>query len=180
MATTDLRLPAIAELDALPEAAFSDALALLFEGSPRFVMRLAGCRPFGTDEALLACARSVALGMPREERIELLNSHPRIGADPRAVSALSYREQGYGHDSAVGQAELRRIQADLDRLNAEYERRFGFRCVVHVAGRSRAEIVPVLEDRLGADPDEELRRGLGDVIAIAGDRLERLREETER
>ena len=50
--------------------------------------------------------------------------------------------------------------ATLERLNAEYERAFGFRFVVFVRGRSRAEIVPVLRARLSRTPDEELASGL--------------------
>jgi hypothetical protein len=43
--------------------------------------------------------------------------------------------------------------ADLERLNAEYEARFGFRFCVFVDGRSRPELVPVLERALTADRD---------------------------
>ncbi|MGH2402082.1 MAG: hypothetical protein ACRDE6_05170, partial [Candidatus Limnocylindria bacterium] len=46
---------------------------------------------------------------------------------------------------------------------------------VFVAGRPRAEIIPILERALHADRDEELRRGLDDVMLVAADRMERLR-----
>jgi 2-oxo-4-hydroxy-4-carboxy-5-ureidoimidazoline decarboxylase len=103
--------------------------------------------------------------MPEAEQIELLNAHPRIGAPPSTVSAMSYAEQGYDRDA--GTAEL---QARLDRLNAEYERKFGFRFCVFVAGRSRAEIAELLESHIDADRDAELDRALNDVFAIARDR----------
>ncbi|MCA1571533.1 MAG: 2-oxo-4-hydroxy-4-carboxy-5-ureidoimidazoline decarboxylase, partial [Chloroflexi bacterium] len=60
-------------------------------------------------------------------------------------------------------------------LNEAYESRFGFRFVVFVAGRPRADIIPLLERALHADRDEELRRGLDDVVLIAADRMEALR-----
>ncbi|HEX2755732.1 MAG TPA: hypothetical protein VHM48_09725, partial [Candidatus Limnocylindrales bacterium] len=41
------------------------------------------------------------------------------------------------------------------------------------ASRSRPELVPVLERALGADRDAEIRRALGDVVAIAHDRFRR-------
>jgi 2-oxo-4-hydroxy-4-carboxy-5-ureidoimidazoline decarboxylase len=62
----------------------------------------------------------------------------------------------------------------LERLNDEYERRFGFRFCVFVAGRPRSALVPVLEAALDADRSTEIRRAIGDVIAIARDRYRSL------
>ncbi|HUS20396.1 MAG TPA: 2-oxo-4-hydroxy-4-carboxy-5-ureidoimidazoline decarboxylase [Aeromicrobium sp.] len=145
-----------------------DLLATLFEGAPRFVALLA--QPDGqaiTD--VLARADQVAHNMPEDEQIELLNAHPRIGALPSSVSALSYEEQGYERDPGTHE-----LQARLDLLNAEYEQRFGFRFVVFVAGRPRSDIADFMESRLWASREEELARGLSDVIAIAKDRLGKL------
>ena len=79
------------------------------------------------------------------------------------MSAASFREQGYDRETTAA-------IADLERLNAEYERRFGFRFCVFVDGRSRPELVPVLEAAIGAGREAEIRRALGDVVAIARDR----------
>jgi 2-oxo-4-hydroxy-4-carboxy-5-ureidoimidazoline decarboxylase len=146
-------------------------LARLFEGAPRFVARLAD-EQVDSWSGLLDRAEVIALAMPEHDQIELIDAHPRIGADPTTVSALSYREQGYDRDP--GTAEL---QARLDRLNDAYEARFGFRFVVFVNGRSRAEIAEVMEDALAADREQELRRALTDVVAIARSRLARQWEE---
>jgi 2-oxo-4-hydroxy-4-carboxy--5-ureidoimidazoline (OHCU) decarboxylase len=140
-------------------------LGVLFEGAPAFTKRLEEQELDGA----MARAEQIALSMPEAEQIELLNSHPRIGAAPETVSALSYREQGYDRDP--GTAEL---QERLDRLNEEYEARFGFRFVIFVAGRPRAEIADIMESRLEADRNEEKRRALTDVVAIARDRALKL------
>jgi 2-oxo-4-hydroxy-4-carboxy--5-ureidoimidazoline (OHCU) decarboxylase len=145
-----------------------DSLALLFENAPGFVERLAMVDASGWEE-FFERAEQVARDMPDDEQVELLNAHPRIGAPPSSVSALSYREQGYQDDR--GSAKL---QSRLDRLNADYEARFGFRFVVFVNGRSRDAIADALAARLAADRDEELQRGLSDVIAIARDRQRRM------
>jgi 2-oxo-4-hydroxy-4-carboxy-5-ureidoimidazoline decarboxylase len=146
-----------------------ERLATLFEGAPRFIARIETAGPYASDEELFERAEQVALSMPEEEQIELLNAHPRIGAAPGTVSALSYREQGYDRDT--GTTEL---QARLERLNEEYERRFGCRFVVFVAGRPREEIAVLLASRLGASREEELKRALHDVVAIARDRAAKL------
>jgi OHCU decarboxylase len=157
----------VAALDDLPADAFVDAVAPLFEGAPRFLARLAAARPFGDDETLFGRAVMIALAMPEADQVELIDAHPRLGAPPASVSALSHREQGYDRETTEA-------MADLERLNRTYESRFGFRFCVFVAGRSRKELVPVIEASLDADRASEIRRALADVVAIARDRYRRL------
>jgi 2-oxo-4-hydroxy-4-carboxy--5-ureidoimidazoline (OHCU) decarboxylase len=150
-----------------------DAISTLFEGAPRFVDRLDDLHA-PTWLELFGQAEWIALTMPEDEQLELINAHPRIGAEPTMVSALSYREQGYDVDP--GTAEL---QHRLDRLNDDYERTFGFRFCVFVNGRSRAEIAEVIEQHLDANRTDEKVRALRDVIAIARSRAARLAEHQE-
>ena len=104
--------------------------------------------------------------MTESERIAVLDAHPRIGADPVSLSALSRSEQGGATDIAT--------MRELAALNEEYERRFGFRFVVFVAGRSKAQIVPIFRERLRHTREVELAIGIDEFLAIAGDRLERI------
>jgi 2-oxo-4-hydroxy-4-carboxy--5-ureidoimidazoline (OHCU) decarboxylase len=169
---------AVDRLDRLSEAEFVEAMAPLFEGAPRFLARLAGARPFGSPEALFERALEIALAMPEFEQRELLDAHPRLGAPPGSVSALSFVEQGYDREAAdaAAEAERARVDADLGDLQDEYESRYGFRYCVFVAGRPRAALVPGLRAALRAGRDAELRRGLADVVAIARDRYAKLAE----
>ena len=153
-------LPAMSELDVAPRSAFLDTVSPLYERAPRFLERLADSRPFGSWAELFRESLDIARAAPVEVQTELLDAHPRIGAPPASVSAMSYREQGYD------QEQLDAIEA-LGPLNDAYEQRFGFRYVVFVAGRPRSEIVPLLRAALEADPEEERARGLADVVAIA-------------
>ena len=57
--------------------------------------------------------------------------------------------------------------AELARLNAEYERRHGFRFVVFVNRRPKAEILEVLQSRIDHPTDEELETALRELVAIA-------------
>lgn len=166
------RFPLIGDIDALPPEPAAALLGPLFEDAPRFVDRLAAERPFGDDATLIARARDLARNLPEEAQIELLNAHPRIGADPDAVSALSHEEQGYGEDRPNPEPW---VADELEALNDAYERIFGFRFVIYVAGRPRSAIVPILETSLRDERISELRRGLDDVVHIAADRLAGLR-----
>jgi 2-oxo-4-hydroxy-4-carboxy-5-ureidoimidazoline decarboxylase len=159
----------IEELEALPADAFVAAMAPLFEGAPRFLARLAAARPFGSEARLFDRALELARSMPEAEQVELVAAHPRLGAAPGSVSKLSYAEQGY--DRAAPQVAL---DEELERLNDEYEARFGFRYCVFVAGRPREDLLPELRAALRSERGSELQRALADVVAIARDRHARL------
>ena len=120
----------------------------------------------GDAAALIARARALLVDMTEAQKIAVLNAHPRIGARS-GLSARSAAEQR--NTDSTDPATLR----TLDLLNADYERKFGFRFVVFVHGRSRAEIVPIVRARLARRRDEELATGLEEFLAIARDRLER-------
>lgn len=143
-------------------------LELLFENAPRFVERLAAAE-FASWDDLLTRAEELARTLPEDERLELIDGHPRIGALPSSVSATSFREQGYDRD----EGDLA-LQVLLNSLNFAYESQFGFRFVVFVNGRSRREIAEVMKARLDAERAAELDRALTDVFAIARDRLAKL------
>jgi 2-oxo-4-hydroxy-4-carboxy--5-ureidoimidazoline (OHCU) decarboxylase/GNAT superfamily N-acetyltransferase len=164
--------PRIEDVDVLPPEPAAFALGPLFEEAPRFLARLAEQRPFGDDATLIARAHELARAIPEDAQIELLNAHPRIGADPSTVSDLSHREQGYDEPAP---AQEPWIADELEALNDAYERVFGFRFVIFVAGRPRSAIVPILETSLRDERVSELRRGLDDVVHIAADRLAKLR-----
>lgn len=167
--------PPIAEIDGSTAEACAVALAPLFEGAPRFLARLCAARPFGDAPTLFGTAREIARSMPEAEQLELIDAHPRLGAPPASVSALSFIEQGYDRDAADraatdAEAERRRLIAELDRLNAAYEARFGFRYCVFVAGRPRAALLPGLETALSAERASEIARALEAVVDIADNR----------
>ena len=161
------------KLDAASEDEFIATMTPLFEGAPRFLRRLAAARPLGSVDALFERARDIATAMPEEEQIELVDAHPRLGATPNSVSALSYVEQGY--DKAADGTP--NIAAELERLNDAYEKRFGFRYCVFVAGRSREALLPNMRAALDADRAAELRRGLLAVVDIARDRYNKIARE---
>ena len=138
------------------------AAADAFERAPLLALRIGE----GDTETVLHRARELIGAMTEDERIAVLNAHPRIGATT-GLSSRSAAEQG------ATEATDRSTLAELARLNDEYERAFGFRCVVFVAGRSRADIIPIMRARLGRGRDEELAAGIEEFLAIAKDRLTR-------
>jgi 2-oxo-4-hydroxy-4-carboxy-5-ureidoimidazoline decarboxylase len=174
----DLAAPDLAALNAASAAVAEATLAPLFEGAPRFLARLVAARPFADWGPLFEAARRIAHEMPEAEQVELVDAHPRLGAPPGTVSALSHREQGYDRPAGPGPADGTDgidVDAELARLNAAYEARFGFRYCVFVAGRPHATLVPGMAAALTADRAAELQRALDAVVDIAAARREALR-----
>lgn len=141
-------------------------LETLFEGAPRFLDRLERAGPFPSDDVLFHVARDIAHAMPEDEQVELIDAHPRLGAPPGAVSRMSYEEQGYDR----GTATPIDVARELERLNAAYEQRHGFRYCVFVAGRPREALLPDMAAAIDADRTTELHRALDAVVDIAIDR----------
>jgi 2-oxo-4-hydroxy-4-carboxy--5-ureidoimidazoline (OHCU) decarboxylase len=154
-----------------------DELAPLFEGAPAFLDRLVAAGPFETEADLFTSARSIAHAMPESEQVELIDAHPRLGAPPASVSAMSFHEQGYDHAAgkAPGPPDL---AGRLEAANAAYEARFGFRYCVFVAGRPREALLPGMANALEHERDAELHRALDAVIDIAIDRAATRRAQT--
>jgi 2-oxo-4-hydroxy-4-carboxy--5-ureidoimidazoline (OHCU) decarboxylase len=142
----------------LPRQLSAEELAGLFEGRTRLVELLAEREdPLGSADAVLA-------ELTEAEQLEALNAHPAIGART-GLSERSAAEQGADADPV--------IVTELAYLNQVYEEKFGFRFVVFVNGRPKAEILEVLRERLERTRGEELQTALAELVAIARDRWER-------
>ncbi len=98
-------------------------------------------------------AEDIALSLSDAEKVAALAAHPRIG-EPSPEQR--------GEDPAV--------LTELAYLNQVYEEKFGFRFVVFVEGRSRAELLPVLRERLERPHEEEIETGIRELVAIARSR----------
>jgi 2-oxo-4-hydroxy-4-carboxy--5-ureidoimidazoline (OHCU) decarboxylase len=142
----------------LPRQLSVEELAELFEGRTRFVERLAEL------EDPLGRAPEVARSLSDEEKKEVLDAHPAIGARS-GLSKRSAVEQGSDEAPAVLE--------ELAELNRAYEERFGFRFVVFVNRRPKRELVPILRRRLERTREEELETALQELVAIARDRWTR-------
>lgn len=125
-------------------------------------------RPYAGLDALLTVADEHAAGWTAAEVEAALADHPRIGERPEgsgAGAAMSAREQA-GVDPA--DADVRRRLADGNR---RYEEVFDRIYLVRAAGRTAEEMLALLEERLGNDPETELEVTRGQLAEIAHLRL---------
>lgn len=127
-------------------------------------------RPYADADAALQAADAAARRIDLADVDRALARHPRIGeraAGADAGAAWSRREQS-GVDRDAG------TRAALAAGNRAYEERFGRVFLTCASGRSSAEILAELRERLDNDPGTEASVVGGELRKIALLRLGRL------
>lgn len=157
--------PGLARLNT---AADEEAAAQLREvcRSEEWAVRVAAGRPYRDVAALLAASDTAMAALTGAGLAEAVAGHPPIGR-PAARDPLSTREQ-----SGVRDTE----RDELLRLNLAYRERHGHVFLICASGRSGAEMLAALRERIGNDPGTEreiVRTELGKINRI---RLARLAE----
>ena len=165
------------KIDALSDVEAREALTRCC-GASRWVEGMLARRPFGTRDALYTAADEVWAGVERADVLEAFEHHPRIGADLAALREKFAATESWsaGEQSSVVGADERVLEALRDG-NVAYEARFGHIFIVCATGKSAAEMLALLEARMGNDPDEELRIAAGEQAKITRIRLDKLLEQ---
>ncbi|HEY2277232.1 MAG TPA: 2-oxo-4-hydroxy-4-carboxy-5-ureidoimidazoline decarboxylase [Streptosporangiaceae bacterium] len=155
----------VAGFNALP-AGEAGAALLACCHAERWATQVSQGRPYPSLAALQARAAEV---LTDEDVTEALAGHPRIGQAPAAGhSSWSRSEQAGVADADQG------VRAELAAGNQAYEARFGHIYLVCAAGRSAAELLAILQARLGHDPETERQVMRGELIKINDLRLAQL------
>jgi OHCU decarboxylase len=134
--------------------------------SRRWADELVRGRPHGDLAALTAASDAAISGLQWPDLAEALAAHPRIGgalAGRGREAAWSAAEQ----QSAAGAGAAERDQ--LAAANAAYEERFGHVFLIRASGRSAAEMLAALRERLGHEPAAErevIRAELRGIVAL--------------
>ena len=151
----------LAEFNTAPPGEARDLLTACL-AVPRWVDAVLQGRPYPDQAALTGAAR---LSLTEDETRRAIESHPRIGDKPSGSGTSAQwsrsEQSGVDDDMAV------RFRA----ANAEYEERFGHVFLVRASGRSGAELLANLRERLRNDPSTELAVAGRELVEIAMLRL---------
>jgi allantoicase len=142
--------------------------------APEWVARMAAARPFRTPDAAFSASDAASDALSREEWLEALRHHPRIG-EQRAEAGQSATAAAWsaGEQAGVGRASPLDRSAMAD-LNRAYEARFGYVFIVCATGRTVEDIAALLQQRLSNDPEAEIRIAAAEHRRITQLRLEKL------
>ena len=133
-----------------------DAAAAILpcNGSRAWARALVGARPFASPAALFAIADEAWRGLPAVDWLEAFASHPRIGEGHAKTATAQSLQWSAGEQAAADPDEV--IKAAMAEGNRLYEARFGRVFLVCATGKSAAEMLAILQMRLGNDDGTEL------------------------
>ncbi|MBK8071661.1 MAG: 2-oxo-4-hydroxy-4-carboxy-5-ureidoimidazoline decarboxylase [Ramlibacter sp.] len=165
-------------LDQINNAAADVAAGLLdgvYEHSPWIAQAALGHRPFHSLAQLKHRMAQVVRDAPPDDQLALIRAHPELAGKAmvsKTLTAESTHEQGKAGLTSCTPEEFARIQ----RLNADYNARFGFPFILAVrgprgTGLGKAEIIETFARRLDNHPDFERAEALRNIHRIAEIRL---------
>jgi OHCU decarboxylase len=121
-------------------------------------------RPITSVYALSEAADSAWGAMLESDWLQAFACHPRIGDRKPApipsqeVAAHSTQSEEWSRqEQSLARAANERVLAKLAEDNQLYEQRFGFTYIVCATGKSAAEMLAILKQRLSNDREVELR-----------------------
>jgi N-carbamoyl-L-amino-acid hydrolase len=165
-------------LDQINAASEAEAAALLdglYEHSPWIARAALAQRPFASLAHLKHAMARVVQDAGRDKQLALLRAHPELAGKAmlgQTLTAESDNEQNKAGLTDCTPAEFAKIQ----RLNADYNAKFGFPFILAVrgprgTGLSRQEIIDTFERRLANPVDYEREECLRNVHRVVEIRL---------
>jgi len=144
-------------------------------GSRRWVQAMLDARPFTSRTHLFGQAEWLWWHLGDGDWREAFTHHPEIGAD---VDKL--REK-FANTASLSEAEQAGVATATDEVlgrlaeaNRKYKAAFGYLFIVCASGKSAAEMLAILKERLDNEPDAELRIAAGEQRKITELRLQQL------
>jgi 2-oxo-4-hydroxy-4-carboxy-5-ureidoimidazoline decarboxylase len=134
---------------------------------------MVGARPFTSRTHLFGAAEQHWWGLGDGDWLEAFEHHPAIGSD---VSVLrekfaSTAALSEGEQAGVAGASEATLEA-LAQANADYVQRFGHVFLICATGKSAAEMLAALDERIGNELPAELRIAAGEQVKITRLRLQ--------
>lgn len=142
--------------------------------SSAWVSAMVAARPFKDKKALVKQADLAWQGLDKADYLEAFEGHPQIGnvASLRAKYANT-KALASGEQSSVNQAS-EQVLTDLAQGNADYLAKFGFIFIVCATGKSAAEMLALLVERLPNNSATELANAAEEQRKIFHLRLEKI------
>ncbi|MGK0362797.1 MAG: 2-oxo-4-hydroxy-4-carboxy-5-ureidoimidazoline decarboxylase [Bradymonadia bacterium] len=167
----------VAVIDALNAAQPAVVQAMLLKccGCVRWTRDVTAARPFADRDGLFATADAAWRDASQAEVCEAIGHHPPIGADVDALRAkfAQTAEWSSGEQAGIEGASEATLTALRD-ANVAYHARFGFIFLVCATGKTAAEMLALLQARIGNDPADEWRIARGEQAKITRIRLDKL------
>ena len=144
-------------------------------GSVKWAQAMVTLRQYATTVGgLVLLGNEMWWVLEPEDWLEAFHSHPKIGEKKAAAEIPTQSTQWSGQEQSGVQTAAHETLDELAQLNREYEEKFGFIFIVCATGKSAAEMLALLRERLPNDPDTELPIAAAEQAKITELRLKKL------
>jgi 2-oxo-4-hydroxy-4-carboxy-5-ureidoimidazoline decarboxylase len=158
------------DLNKLSAAQFVAELGEIFEHATWVAEAAAAKRPFATIAALHDAMIAAVHAAPEAQQLAFLRGHPELGgkvARAGAMTADSVAEQGGLGLNRLSDAEFARFE----KLNADYNAKFGFPFIICVKRQTRDAILSEFARRGALTREQELATAIAEIGYITRLRL---------
>jgi beta-ureidopropionase / N-carbamoyl-L-amino-acid hydrolase len=154
---------------------FVAALHGIYEHSPWIPERAVPLRPFATLTALKLTLQSVVANASQDEQLALIRAHPELAGKAAIAGELTKESTGEQAKAGLNLCSPEEF-ATLQKLNADYNAKFGFPFILAVKGPdgkgfTRQAIIATFTRRLRNQYADELAECLRQIARIAELRL---------
>ncbi|PIQ27355.1 bifunctional allantoicase/OHCU decarboxylase [bacterium (Candidatus Blackallbacteria) CG17_big_fil_post_rev_8_21_14_2_50_48_46] len=143
-------------------------------GSSEWVEQMLQGAPFDSEEQAYRLAEQVADTLSAEDWLEAFSHHPQIGDVDSLRQKFAATAQWASQEQAGSMGASEETLQALAAGNKTYLEKFGFIFIVCATGKSAAEMLTLLQERLENDPEKELGVAAGEQRKITRLRLEKL------
>jgi 2-oxo-4-hydroxy-4-carboxy-5-ureidoimidazoline decarboxylase len=150
----------------LTKAEFLKIYGGIYEHSPWIAEAAYGAEGI---EAIHAAMKAAVTSAAHDKKLALIRAHPELGSKVKMAEASVQEQAGAGLDRCSAEEF-----AEFQKLNADYNKKFGFPFIVAVKGLSRPDILQAFRKRMNNDPAAEFETALEEIHKIAWFRLQAL------
>ena len=143
-------------------------------GSTRWAEQMQVQRPFQGVDELLQAAETVWSQLAREDWLEAFSHHPKIGDLDSLREKFTATRNWAAREQAGVDKGSESVLNELAEGNRQYEARFGHIFIVCATGKSAAEMLGMLKERLNNNPSTELPIAAREQLKITQIRLRKL------
>ena len=149
-------------LNTINENQFISLFGSVFEKSEWIAAEVFRKKPFKNSQDLIDKMIKIYESCSIDQIIVILNLHPKLAIEKKLTSFSTKEQTGAKLDKCSNE-EL----VEFDRLNFDYEKKFGFPFIIAVKGKNKNEILKNFRSRINNDYEKEFQEAKKQVTKIA-------------
>ena len=157
------------DLNNLNRDRFISLFGVIFEKTQWIAEKLFEQKPFKDKDDLINKIIQIYETSKKYETLNILKSHPKLAVEEN-LTEHSTKEQSRANLKNCTKEEF----DEFEKLNYEYEKKFGFPFIIAVKGKDKIEILNNFRQRINNDVELEFKEAKSQVKKIALFRLNEL------